>query len=229
MTLCSLAVWIRGAIPVPPLLPEAHQVRQRNNRVEPSDVPLQERQSERAFRIYAARYWKHLQHRSSHFPLISLITSQPLMDCAVCYKAAEDQIEPSPKPYVHCIQKPRLTQVFMSCHVITIYDLFFVFLFFYVIANCSRLEKQFTTSYSSSSGHHALFLLQCFRGWCLRLFPVPCMLLTYIFCFLKSSIYSDLLHLLSCMKYSSISQFQSLFRVLCLWRKNQISQNMISS
>ncbi|XP_030254901.1 uncharacterized protein LOC115570440 [Sparus aurata] len=35
---------------------------------------------------------------------------RPLMDCAVCYKAAEDQIEPSPKPYVHCIQKPRLTQ-----------------------------------------------------------------------------------------------------------------------
>lgn len=118
-----------------------------------------------------------------------------------------------------------------SCPVMLLPSMicFCFFLFFYVIANCSRLEKQFNTSYSSSSGHHALFLLQCFRGWCLRLFPVPCMLLTYIFCFLKSSIYSDLLHLLSCMKYSSISQFQSLFRVLCLWRKNQISQNMISS
>lgn len=35
---------------------------------------------------------------------------RPLMDCAVCYKTAGDQIESSPKPYVHCIQKPRLTQ-----------------------------------------------------------------------------------------------------------------------
>lgn len=47
------------------------------------------------------------------------ITSQPLMDCAVCYKTADDQIESIPKPYVHCIQKPRLTEVFMSCLVIT--------------------------------------------------------------------------------------------------------------
>ncbi|KAF1373163.1 hypothetical protein PFLUV_G00257460 [Perca fluviatilis] len=35
---------------------------------------------------------------------------RPLMDCAVCYKIAADQIESSPKPYVHCIQKPRLTE-----------------------------------------------------------------------------------------------------------------------
>uniref|UniRef100_A0A3Q3VSA6 Retinoic acid receptor responder protein 2 n=1 Tax=Mola mola TaxID=94237 RepID=A0A3Q3VSA6_MOLML len=35
---------------------------------------------------------------------------RPLMDCAVCYKTANDQIEPSPMPYVHCIQKPRLTR-----------------------------------------------------------------------------------------------------------------------
>ncbi|KAK5898094.1 hypothetical protein CgunFtcFv8_015541 [Champsocephalus gunnari] len=35
---------------------------------------------------------------------------RPLMDCAVCYKTAADQIETSPKPYVHCIQKPRLTK-----------------------------------------------------------------------------------------------------------------------
>ncbi|KAK5878122.1 hypothetical protein CesoFtcFv8_025561 [Champsocephalus esox] len=35
---------------------------------------------------------------------------RPLMDCAVCYKTAADQIETSPKPYVHCIQKPRLTE-----------------------------------------------------------------------------------------------------------------------
>uniref|UniRef100_A0A673CQC1 Retinoic acid receptor responder protein 2 n=1 Tax=Sphaeramia orbicularis TaxID=375764 RepID=A0A673CQC1_9TELE len=35
---------------------------------------------------------------------------RPLMDCAVCYKTAADQIESNPKPYVHCIQKPRLTE-----------------------------------------------------------------------------------------------------------------------
>ncbi|CAN9506409.1 unnamed protein product [Ophioblennius macclurei] len=35
---------------------------------------------------------------------------RPLMDCAVCYKMSSDQIEASPRPYVHCIQKPRLTQ-----------------------------------------------------------------------------------------------------------------------
>lgn len=35
---------------------------------------------------------------------------RPLMDCAVCYKAAGDQIETNPKPYIHCIQKPRLTE-----------------------------------------------------------------------------------------------------------------------
>ncbi|KAM9337267.1 uncharacterized protein ABDE67_018583 [Symphorus nematophorus] len=35
---------------------------------------------------------------------------RPLMDCAVCYKTANDQIESNPPPYIHCIQKPRLTQ-----------------------------------------------------------------------------------------------------------------------
>ncbi|XP_034428611.1 uncharacterized protein LOC117754066 [Hippoglossus hippoglossus] len=35
---------------------------------------------------------------------------RPLMDCAVCYKMAAEQIEPNPKPYVNCIQKPRLTK-----------------------------------------------------------------------------------------------------------------------
>ncbi|XP_044031826.1 uncharacterized protein LOC122866350 [Siniperca chuatsi] len=35
---------------------------------------------------------------------------RPLMDCVVCYKTADDRIESSPKPYVHCIQKPRLTK-----------------------------------------------------------------------------------------------------------------------
>lgn len=41
------------------------------------------------------------------------------MDCAVCYKTVNDLIEPDPRPYVHCIQKPRLNQVFMvSCPVL---------------------------------------------------------------------------------------------------------------
>lgn len=35
---------------------------------------------------------------------------RPLMDCAVCYKTMADEIESNPKPYVHCIQKPRLTE-----------------------------------------------------------------------------------------------------------------------
>ncbi|XP_077592624.1 uncharacterized protein LOC144209930 [Stigmatopora nigra] len=35
---------------------------------------------------------------------------RPLMDCAVCYKTQENQILPDPTPYVHCIQRPRLTQ-----------------------------------------------------------------------------------------------------------------------
>lgn len=36
---------------------------------------------------------------------------QPLMDCAVCYKTLREDIEPEPKPYVHCIHKTVLTQV----------------------------------------------------------------------------------------------------------------------
>ncbi|KAM4534099.1 uncharacterized protein PAE49_022413 [Odontesthes bonariensis] len=35
---------------------------------------------------------------------------RPLMDCAVCYKTLSEEIEASPMPYVHCIQRPRLTQ-----------------------------------------------------------------------------------------------------------------------
>lgn len=35
---------------------------------------------------------------------------RPLMDCAVCYKTADDLIELSTRPYIHCIQKPRLTE-----------------------------------------------------------------------------------------------------------------------
>lgn len=36
---------------------------------------------------------------------------QPLIDCAVCYKTLREEIEPQPKPYVHCIPKTALTQV----------------------------------------------------------------------------------------------------------------------
>ncbi|CAJ1082558.1 uncharacterized protein LOC115570440 [Xyrichtys novacula] len=42
---------------------------------------------------------------------------RPLMDCAVCYKTSEDQIEPNPKPYVHCIQKPRLTEAMKTTRI----------------------------------------------------------------------------------------------------------------
>ncbi|KAK2886622.1 hypothetical protein Q8A73_020568 [Channa argus] len=35
---------------------------------------------------------------------------RPVMDCAVCYKISAHGIEPTPTPYVHCIQKPRLTE-----------------------------------------------------------------------------------------------------------------------
>ncbi|KAK0143968.1 hypothetical protein N1851_017702 [Merluccius polli] len=36
---------------------------------------------------------------------------RPLFDCATCYKTFAGEIEASPKPYVHCIHKPALTQV----------------------------------------------------------------------------------------------------------------------
>ncbi|KAF7667994.1 hypothetical protein LDENG_00037550 [Lucifuga dentata] len=35
---------------------------------------------------------------------------RPLMDCAVCYKLLADEMEADPKPFVHCIQKPKLTE-----------------------------------------------------------------------------------------------------------------------
>lgn len=36
---------------------------------------------------------------------------QPLIDCAVCYKTFREEIEQEPKPYVHCVHKPALTEV----------------------------------------------------------------------------------------------------------------------
>lgn len=39
---------------------------------------------------------------------------QPLIDCAVCYKTFGGAIETQPKPYVHCVHKPTLTEVSVS-------------------------------------------------------------------------------------------------------------------
>uniref|UniRef100_A0A7N6BBF0 Retinoic acid receptor responder protein 2 n=1 Tax=Anabas testudineus TaxID=64144 RepID=A0A7N6BBF0_ANATE len=35
---------------------------------------------------------------------------RPLIDCAVCYKTFRGEIEQEPKPYVHCIHRPALTE-----------------------------------------------------------------------------------------------------------------------
>lgn len=37
--------------------------------------------------------------------------NRPLVDCAVCYKAFQGEIEQEPKPYVHCIHRPALTEL----------------------------------------------------------------------------------------------------------------------
>ncbi|KAK0143969.1 hypothetical protein N1851_017703 [Merluccius polli] len=34
---------------------------------------------------------------------------RPIMDCVVCYKVFQHVIETAPKPYIHCIQRPKLT------------------------------------------------------------------------------------------------------------------------
>uniref|UniRef100_A0A1A8C6K5 Retinoic acid receptor responder protein 2 n=1 Tax=Nothobranchius kadleci TaxID=1051664 RepID=A0A1A8C6K5_NOTKA len=39
---------------------------------------------------------------------------RPPIDCTVCYKTYRGEIEPEPKPYVHCIQKPALTVGMMN-------------------------------------------------------------------------------------------------------------------
>ncbi|KAM9417374.1 uncharacterized protein ACWYII_023466 [Salvelinus alpinus] len=35
---------------------------------------------------------------------------RPLMDCGICYKTFAGEIEKDPKPYVHCLHKPKLTK-----------------------------------------------------------------------------------------------------------------------
>uniref|UniRef100_A0A3B4YSF5 Retinoic acid receptor responder protein 2 n=1 Tax=Seriola lalandi dorsalis TaxID=1841481 RepID=A0A3B4YSF5_SERLL len=37
-------------------------------------------------------------------------TDRPLVDCAVCYKMFGGEIEQLPKPYIHCIHRPALTE-----------------------------------------------------------------------------------------------------------------------
>ncbi|KAL1006894.1 hypothetical protein UPYG_G00078590 [Umbra pygmaea] len=35
---------------------------------------------------------------------------RPMIDCAVCYKMFAGEIDKEPKPYVHCVHKPALTE-----------------------------------------------------------------------------------------------------------------------
>lgn len=39
---------------------------------------------------------------------------RPVIDCAMCYKTFNGEILMEPKPYIHCIYKPALTQVMES-------------------------------------------------------------------------------------------------------------------
>ncbi|KAM3593558.1 uncharacterized protein V6R79_015459 [Siganus canaliculatus] len=42
---------------------------------------------------------------------------RPLIDCAVCYKTFREEIEPDPKPYVHCVHKTALTEEMKAARV----------------------------------------------------------------------------------------------------------------
>ncbi|KAG5268467.1 hypothetical protein AALO_G00212910 [Alosa alosa] len=42
---------------------------------------------------------------------------RPLIDCAICYKTFEGEIDPEPKPYVHCVHKPSLTEEMKKARV----------------------------------------------------------------------------------------------------------------
>lgn len=122
MTICSLTVWIWVDILLPSLPPETYQVCQRNSWLKPSAMPLQGWQSEWIFKREAFISNKCTVFKTSTASVSSFVFSnilQPLMDCAVCFKTAGGQMETNPKPYVHCIQRPRLTQVllFTSCPV----------------------------------------------------------------------------------------------------------------
>ncbi|XP_056594029.1 uncharacterized protein zgc:195173 [Triplophysa dalaica] len=42
---------------------------------------------------------------------------RPLIDCGICYKMHRGEIQNEPKPYIHCVYKPKLTQDMMSARV----------------------------------------------------------------------------------------------------------------
>ncbi|KAM9436258.1 uncharacterized protein Hap1MRO34_000754 [Clarias gariepinus] len=42
---------------------------------------------------------------------------RPMIDCAVCYKMFNNEIQMEPKPYIHCVHKPMLTQEMESSRI----------------------------------------------------------------------------------------------------------------
>lgn len=42
---------------------------------------------------------------------------RPMIDCAICYKIYAGEIEKDPKPYVHCVHKPALTEEMKKARV----------------------------------------------------------------------------------------------------------------
>ncbi|CAL8401477.1 unnamed protein product [Gadus morhua 'NCC'] len=42
---------------------------------------------------------------------------RPLIDCAVCYKTYNGVVEATPKPYIHCIHRPALTEVMKTARI----------------------------------------------------------------------------------------------------------------
>lgn len=42
---------------------------------------------------------------------------RPLIDCGICYKTFGGEIQSEPKPYVHCVHKPQLTQELMNARI----------------------------------------------------------------------------------------------------------------
>lgn len=42
---------------------------------------------------------------------------RPLIDCGICYKTFRGEIQSEPKPYVHCVHKPQLTQELLDTRI----------------------------------------------------------------------------------------------------------------
>uniref|UniRef100_A0A4W4EBN8 Retinoic acid receptor responder protein 2 n=1 Tax=Electrophorus electricus TaxID=8005 RepID=A0A4W4EBN8_ELEEL len=42
---------------------------------------------------------------------------RPLIDCAMCYKTYREKIEEEPKPFVHCVHRPALTEEMKNTRV----------------------------------------------------------------------------------------------------------------